>query len=144
MKIDVYQKDDFVLFKISGRLVLEECDAFSSVIGSRIAPGLKAVFIALTDVEYLDSAGLGALVDVKVKASENQLRLGILGSRSHHTVRKLDPVPPVRNPLHLIANARHPRAEQHRKLLRQPPRTQTRTKRTPRRKSPQRHQYPLG
>jgi anti-anti-sigma factor len=90
MKIDLYRLDQQVCLIAAGRLILEECEAFRSIAEAQLSAENKTLFIGLTGVDYLDSAGLGALVEIKVKAQQHQVRFSLL-----------DPSPGVANILNI-------------------------------------------
>lgn len=78
MDILIYQQADQMLIRISGRIVLDECDRLKSSIVPRINSSSKQVFLDLSGVDFIDSAGLGVLVGMKVSSNKNHARLAIL------------------------------------------------------------------
>ena len=90
MKIDLYRVDQQTYLMASGRLILEECEAFREITEAQISSDNKVFQIGLSGVDYLDSAGLGALVELKVRAQQNQVRFSLL-----------DPSPGVANILNI-------------------------------------------
>jgi anti-sigma B factor antagonist len=77
MDIRLYQNKDKMLVQLSGRVVLDECDRLKAAIVPRIAPPVSQVILDLGRVEFIDSAGLGALVGMKVSSNKNRARLSL-------------------------------------------------------------------
>lgn len=75
MEIRIYSSKDKLLVQLAGRVVLDECDRLKSAVVPRIAPGIGQVVLDLGKVDFIDSAGLGALVGMKVSANKNRARL---------------------------------------------------------------------
>ncbi len=79
MEIKIYEANKNMLVVLSGRIVLDECDRLKSTILPAIQPGISQVNLDLSGVDFIDSAGLGALVGIKVSArNKNQARLALL------------------------------------------------------------------
>ncbi|MGF1573912.1 MAG: anti-sigma factor antagonist [Sumerlaeia bacterium] len=78
MDIQVYQQADQLLIRISGRIVLDECDRLKSSIVPRINANSKQVYLDLSGVDFIDSAGLGVLVGMKVSSNKNHARMAVL------------------------------------------------------------------
>ncbi len=72
----VHQHEALAL--LSGRLVNENCELVQQQLRGLIVPPLRRVFIDLAGLEYLDSAGLGALVGLKMIAQRAQAQLFLL------------------------------------------------------------------
>lgn len=79
MEIRIYSSKDKLLVQLAGRVVLDECDRLKSAVVPRIAPGIGQVVLDLGKVDFIDSAGLGALVGMKVSANKNRARLTLAG-----------------------------------------------------------------
>jgi anti-sigma B factor antagonist len=77
MDIRLYQNRDKMLVQLSGRVVLDECDRLKAAIVPRIAPPVSQVILDLGRVDFIDSAGLGALVGMKVSSNKNRARLSL-------------------------------------------------------------------
>jgi anti-sigma B factor antagonist len=75
MDIRLYQNRERMLVQLSGRVVLDECDRLKGAIVPRISPPVSQVILDLARVEFIDSAGLGALVGMKVSSNKNRARL---------------------------------------------------------------------
>ncbi|MEQ8822038.1 MAG: anti-sigma factor antagonist [Sumerlaeia bacterium] len=96
MDIQIYQNSDKILVQLSGRVVLDECDRLKSAVVPRIVPGVAQVNLDLSKVEFIDSAGLGVLVGMKVSSNKSRSRLALVSpSKSVSdilTVSKLDAI----------------------------------------------------
>jgi anti-sigma B factor antagonist len=75
MEIRLYQSADKLLVVLTGRVVLDECDRLKAAVVPRIAPGVAQVVLDLSGVDFIDSAGLGVLVGMKVSANKARSRL---------------------------------------------------------------------
>ena len=67
-----------IVFELHGRLVFEDGDeVFRECVGSLIKTGPLALLVDLRDVSYMDSAGIGALVEgyLRVSRRGGQLKL---------------------------------------------------------------------
>ncbi len=94
LNISLYENGDRLLVRLSGRIVLDECDRLKSTLVSAIGPSVQRINLDLGGVDFIDSAGLGALVGIKVSANKHKARLALL-SPSHSVndilvVSKLD------------------------------------------------------
>ena len=78
MELEIYQTGSDVYFQLRGRVVLEECDRLKSTCIPLINKGLEQVVVDLSKVDYIDSAGLGVLVGLKMTASKNKARIVLL------------------------------------------------------------------
>ncbi len=78
MELEIYQVRSDVYIAIRGRIVLEECDRLKSACLPLIRKGVEQIFIDLSKVEYIDSAGLGVLVGFKMTASKHRARIVLL------------------------------------------------------------------
>lgn len=78
MDTKIYQQSDKILIRISGRIVLDECDKLKNTIISRITSNIKSFYLDLSAVDFIDSAGLGVLVGMKVTSNKNHATMGIL------------------------------------------------------------------
>ncbi|MCX7626124.1 MAG: STAS domain-containing protein, partial [Candidatus Sumerlaeaceae bacterium] len=57
MEIEIYQLRSDVYIAVRGRIVLEECERLKNACLPLIRKGIEQVFIDLSKVEYIDSAG---------------------------------------------------------------------------------------
>lgn len=78
MEITVYQNAGAALVRLKGRVVLDECDRLKSSVVPLISPQLAQINLDLSEVEFIDSAGLGALVGIKVSSNKHRTRLALL------------------------------------------------------------------
>lgn len=78
LNLEVYQARTDVYFAAHGRIVLEECERFKDVCVPLINRGIDQVIIDLSQVDFIDSAGLGVLVGLKMTASKNKARIVLL------------------------------------------------------------------
>jgi anti-anti-sigma factor len=75
----VFQTPTEVYIAFKGRIVLEDCERLrSACIPSISRPGVERVYVDLSQVEYIDSAGLGLLVGLKMTAKKSSARIILL------------------------------------------------------------------
>lgn len=78
MEMEIYQLRGDVYVVLKGRIVLEECERLKNACLPLFRKGIDQVFIDLSKVEYIDSAGLGVLVGFKMTASKNRVRIVLI------------------------------------------------------------------
>lgn len=78
MDIKIYEATGSVLIRLRGRIVLDECDRLKATISEVIHPGVAKLNLDLSGVDFVDSAGLGALVGIKVSSSKHRARLALI------------------------------------------------------------------
>lgn len=78
MDLATYEANGSVLIRVTGRIVLDECDRLKSTITSAFNSAVSRVHLDLSGVDFVDSAGLGALVGVKISATKHNARLSLL------------------------------------------------------------------
>jgi anti-sigma B factor antagonist len=78
MKLDLFMTDDSIYVEAIGRVILDECEHLKAVVSPHIGKGISQVYLNLSNVDFIDSAGLGALVSLKMTASRNKARLVLL------------------------------------------------------------------
>jgi len=78
MHLDIYRNGDALFVQVHGRVVLDEVDRLKSSILPHIQPGVTRVAIDMANVEFIDSAGLGVLVGLKMNANKAKARLSIV------------------------------------------------------------------
>jgi anti-sigma B factor antagonist len=80
MQIDEQVSGDVMVVKVSGDITLNKGGdvILKDKINSLLQQGRKKLLLDLGGVAYVDSAGLGQLVQVKVTASRNQAELKLL------------------------------------------------------------------
>ena len=91
MPLEITQRETngIYLLTLSGRLMLgKESEGFRSTIEGLLSSGATKIVINLEDVNYVDSAGLGALIEAhrKTKASGGRLKLTNLGPNFKHAL----------------------------------------------------------
>ena len=96
MELKIYKSDHNVYIEISGRVILDECERLKDAVVSIIDKGVNQVYLEFSKVDFIDSAGLGVLVGLKMTANKNKTRL-ILVSPSQNfsdilAVSKLDSI----------------------------------------------------
>jgi anti-sigma B factor antagonist len=78
LEITQRQTDSLYILVLRGRLALgEESAGFRSSIDNLLAAGATRVVINLEHVDYVDSAGLGALIEARRKIAAKGARLRI-------------------------------------------------------------------
>ncbi len=78
MELILYRSSDTVYIIIEGRFVLDDCLNFKESISKLLDANTKQVAVDLENATFIDSAGLGALVSIKVKAGAENFRFTIL------------------------------------------------------------------
>lgn len=78
LDLEIYETQSDMYFLLRGRVVLEECDRLKNTCIPLIHKGLEQVVVDLSKVEYIDSAGLGVLVGLKMTSSKNKARIVLL------------------------------------------------------------------
>src|SRR5262249_6872788 len=77
MKVSIRQKADVTILDLSGRLVAGETEPFRSSLRDLIARGETNIILNLAQVPYIDSAGIGDLVQtlVAVRRDSGDMKL---------------------------------------------------------------------
>lgn len=75
MIIKIYKSKEKLYISITGKIVLEECDRIKTSVLPFIDRGLNQIYVDLEQVVFIDSAGLGVLVGLKMTANKNKARL---------------------------------------------------------------------
>lgn len=95
-EIDAYRKSGELFVVLRGSLVLNYCRDAKVRLGSLLKPPVSRAYIHLAELEFLDSAGLGVLVGLKMTANRSQIDLSFLSPRSRveeiFRVSKLDTI----------------------------------------------------
>jgi len=78
VQLDLYRNNDLLMIKVAGRVVLDDCERFKSSTMPLIQPGLKKVAVEMSQVEFIDSAGLGVLVGLKMTSNKAKAKLSII------------------------------------------------------------------
>lgn len=73
-----------VIFELHGRLVYEEGDeVLRDCVSSLIRTGPRSLLVDLQDVNYVDSAGIGAIVEAYLKLTRRGGELKLLAPSDH-------------------------------------------------------------
>jgi anti-anti-sigma factor len=89
LEITQREMNGIYLLALNGRLVLgEESNGFRTTVDNLLSSGAKKMVINLEHVGYVDSAGLGALIEAhrKTKAQGGRLKLSNLGPNFKHAL----------------------------------------------------------
>lgn len=78
MDLEIYQSRGDLYFLVRGRIVLEECERFKSACQPLINKGVEQVIVDLSKSDFIDSAGLGVLVGLKMTANKNKAKIVLL------------------------------------------------------------------
>ncbi len=76
--VDAYQSGSELLVIMKGRLVLETCEAARKRLNGFLTEKIDKYYIYLGRLDFVDSAGWGALVGLKMLANRNRTRLVFL------------------------------------------------------------------
>ena len=84
MPLEITQREvnGIYLLALKGRLILgEESTGFRTTVNNLLSSGATRIVVNLEHVHYVDSAGLGALIEAhrKTRASGGRLKLSNLG-----------------------------------------------------------------
>ncbi|MGI8905604.1 MAG: anti-sigma factor antagonist [Candidatus Sumerlaeaceae bacterium] len=75
----IFYTESEVYIAFKGRIVLEDCERLRSAsIAAVSRGGVERVYVDLSQVEYIDSAGLGLLVGLKMTAKKSSARIILL------------------------------------------------------------------
>jgi len=89
MKIDVRQRDEIIILNVQGRFVSTAAkDIFGKSMDQLIADGWKKILLDLTEVEWIDSRGIGELVTALKMAKRLGVSVKLLrvGDRVKHVL----------------------------------------------------------
>lgn len=76
--LDAYQSGQELLVILRGRLVLDNCEAARVRLHSVIDPKIDKYYLYMGELEYVDSAGWGTMVGLKMAANRNRTKLCFL------------------------------------------------------------------
>jgi anti-sigma B factor antagonist len=82
LEIDAYRRQEDLLIVLRGRLVLRHCQDVKARLGNLLNAQIVNVYLYLGELTFLDSAGLGLLVGVKMQANKNRTSLTFLSPNS--------------------------------------------------------------
>jgi anti-sigma B factor antagonist len=77
LKLEVSDHDGGTTVRLSGRLTLADTAAFKDEVKHRL-PQTKRIVLDLTDLTFMDSSGLGAIVSLYVSAKAAGCALGLI------------------------------------------------------------------
>ena len=89
LRITETQVGDVIVLDLNGLLVLDDGDVvFRDTVNALLARGLRYYVVNLSDVTYIDSAGIGMLISryLAVKRTGGDMRIANLTSRSHRVM----------------------------------------------------------
>jgi anti-anti-sigma factor len=78
MKADLYLSAGRLLVSIEGRFVLDERESLKKSVLAALSPAVSHVLIDLSKTEFIDSAGLGVLVGIKIKSNQIKARMSLI------------------------------------------------------------------
>jgi len=90
VKVAIQEVDGVSVVGLNGRIVLgEESVAMREAVKNLMAAGKKKVVLNMSNVTYIDSAGLGMLVAAHISAHNQgaSIRLCALGSKFHEVLQ---------------------------------------------------------
>jgi anti-sigma B factor antagonist len=90
VKMTDREVDGVSVVELDGRIVLgEESNSFREKLRSLVAEGKKKIVLNMSEIKYIDSAGLGALVAVHISAKNQgaSVRLCHLGKKFHEVMQ---------------------------------------------------------
>ena len=90
VKVTIQEVEGVSVVGLNGRIVLgEESGALREAVRDLLARGKKKVVLDMSNVTYIDSAGLGILVAAYVSAKTNgaSIRLCALGQKFHEVLQ---------------------------------------------------------
>ncbi len=96
MELKIYKSDHNVYVEIAGRILLDQCEKLKNSITTLIDKGINIVYMDFSNVDFVDSAGLGVLVGLKMTANKNKTRVVIVSPSNKFAdileVSKLDSI----------------------------------------------------
>ena len=78
MNIELRKSSVNILLSVQGDIILEECKKFKESIIPRLDSTSKILYINLNKVTFIDSAGLGVLVGLKMTCKKNNTNIVLL------------------------------------------------------------------
>jgi anti-sigma B factor antagonist len=90
VKMTDREVDGVSVVELDGRIVLgEESISFREKLKSLLADGKKKIVLNMSEIKYIDSAGLGALVAAHISAKNQgaSVRLSHLGKKFHEVMQ---------------------------------------------------------
>ena len=100
LEIAAYRKGRELLVDLRGRLVLQYSQDVKERLGKLFSPQIDLMYIDLSQLSFLDSAGLGVLIGLKMTANQTRTRLAFLSPPSRvreiFNVSKIDSIFDIR------------------------------------------------
>ena len=100
-ELDAYRKGQELYLVLSGQLVLKHCKDTKVRLNNLFTPQVDQIYLYLGNLTFLDSAGLGVLVGMKMTANKHRTRLVFLSPPSRvediFRVSKLDSIFEIRS-----------------------------------------------
>jgi anti-anti-sigma factor len=78
MTTTIYLANGQLLVHIEGRVVLDVCDPLKKAVLAALTPAVSNVLVDLSKTEFIDSAGLGTLVGIKIKCNQIKARMTVV------------------------------------------------------------------
>ncbi|HPB32890.1 MAG TPA: STAS domain-containing protein, partial [Candidatus Sumerlaeota bacterium] len=75
MEINIYRANNNLYIDISGRVVLDVCEHLKNAAIPLIDKGINQVYVDLSAVDFVDSAGLGIMVGLKMTSNKSKARM---------------------------------------------------------------------
>lgn len=94
MQTRIIQVDNNLVLFLKGRLMLNQCRQLKDTVINRLNPTIQNIYIHLKEVDFIDSAGLGLLVGIKMSANKFNAQTYLVAPKSEvktlFSVAKLD------------------------------------------------------
>jgi anti-sigma B factor antagonist len=78
MDTRIYKGNNNLYLDVKGRIVLDVCETLRTATVPLIDKGISQVYVDLSKVDFIDSAGLGVLVGLKMTSNKNKARMIIV------------------------------------------------------------------
>ena len=75
------KREDCTVVHLKGSLVFDNCDQLKKQIEALMKSGVKQVILDFSGLRYLDSAGMGTIVGIKVNMAKHTGSLRLAGLR---------------------------------------------------------------
>jgi len=75
MNLNIYRANNNLYIDVQGRVVLDFCEQLKNTAIPLIDKGISQVYVDLSAVDFIDSAGLGVLVGLKMTSNKNKARM---------------------------------------------------------------------
>ena len=79
LELELEGRDDTAILILSGQIDSYTAEEITKIIESHISQGNLKIIVDLAKVDYLDSAGLSALISCKIKLSKRNGALKLVG-----------------------------------------------------------------